>query len=711
MANNGLSAAALILAAGHSGGGSGTTDYTALSNKPQIESVSLVGNKTAADLGLQKTLTAGDAIDITNNEIDVKYGSGLWINPDNNNSLELNNGNGIIFNQEGEAVILPDAFIDHSTITTNNGQIALNIPTSDSIVYHEEPSNMHDLSAYGETWVTISQNQYNISEGSTSLVTGWFDAQGSGQQIPNMCNLNFQDNGQGSYVAQFPDPWPLKKIKYVFVPDGQEPRGIYVQLKAACPAPQGNYDFTQTKFFTLNKLGSGKLIAFGGYVLPLDGTVTTYNTEEGVKVGFNYDGVTLDENQSHEIYVTNPVPSYNQGDANKVLAVNAEGTGTEWANAGGGSSYTFTNGLTESSGTVSWNLNDRIAAGNSTALKIGNNINKMNCAGAGNVIMGHASAYSYNPLQISGGSGNLVNGYGGSDCSIQTAMLNGYYPNGAHAEGYAAYDWAIQANANGAHAEGYADKSGSSGTGSLSANGKGSHAEGYCTQAISNYQHAAGKFNVADSSGTGTYAYIIGNGTDTNARSNAFTVDWSGNVVAAGTVTPTGADYCEYFEFEDGNPEDEDRMGMLVTLKQGKIVFANESDDILGITTGTKGVIGDAEEMNWSGKYVKDELGRYVYEDYDVVHEEGTENEWVEHIHTKKVSPDFDPTQTYIPRSQRQEWYPVGLLGKIYVKYSGQLAADDYITANDGIAIKSNVNTNIKVLEIVNDHIARVLLK
>ena len=38
-------------------GGGGTTDYTALTNKPQINSVELTGNKTSADLGLQP---AGD---------------------------------------------------------------------------------------------------------------------------------------------------------------------------------------------------------------------------------------------------------------------------------------------------------------------------------------------------------------------------------------------------------------------------------------------------------------------------------------------------------------------------------------------------------------------------------------------------------------------------------------------------------------------------
>lgn len=40
------------------GGGSGTTNYTALTNKPQINGVELSGNKTAADLGLESGATS-----------------------------------------------------------------------------------------------------------------------------------------------------------------------------------------------------------------------------------------------------------------------------------------------------------------------------------------------------------------------------------------------------------------------------------------------------------------------------------------------------------------------------------------------------------------------------------------------------------------------------------------------------------------------------
>ena len=47
-------------------GGSGTSDYTDLTNKPSINSVELSGNKTSANLGLQDTLVSGTNIKTVN---------------------------------------------------------------------------------------------------------------------------------------------------------------------------------------------------------------------------------------------------------------------------------------------------------------------------------------------------------------------------------------------------------------------------------------------------------------------------------------------------------------------------------------------------------------------------------------------------------------------------------------------------------------------
>lgn len=66
-------------------------------------------------------------------------------------------------------------------------------------------------------------------------------------------------------------------------------------------------------------------------------------------------------------------------------------------------------------------------------------------------------------------------------------------------------------------------------------NGYGSHAEGYRTIASGQYQHVGGKWNIEDTENK--YAFIIGNGTTNERRSNALTVDWNGNIETNGNIT------------------------------------------------------------------------------------------------------------------------------------------------------------------------------
>jgi hypothetical protein len=70
------------------------------------------------------------------------------------------------------------------------------------------------------------------------------------------------------------------------------------------------------------------------------------------------------------------------------------------------------------------------------------------------------------------------------------------------------------------------------------ANGGQTHAEGYYTIANGENQHAQGRFNIADEDDK--YAHIVGNGTNSDARSNAHTLDWSGNAWFAGNIKVGG---------------------------------------------------------------------------------------------------------------------------------------------------------------------------
>lgn len=81
----------------------------------------------------------------------------------------------------------------------------------------------------------------------------------------------------------------------------------------------------------------------------------------------------------------------------------------------------------------------------------------------------------------------------------------------SHAEGLGCY-----AGGEASHAEGYVTE----------ANGDYSHAQNYITKANYDYQTVIGQWN----SNQSDTAFEIGNGTDVTHLSNAFTVDWKGNV-------------------------------------------------------------------------------------------------------------------------------------------------------------------------------------
>lgn len=132
--------------------------------------------------------------------------------------------------------------------------------------------------------------------------------------------------------------------------------------------------------------------------------------------------------------------------------------------------------------------------------------------------------------------------------------------NESHAEGYRTTASGDYSHAEGgyttasrkySHAEGW----------DTTASGSASHAGGYRTIATGNNQTVIGKYNKATVSGSGTtqdpyvytdvgdYAFIIGNGSEntTANRSNAFTVDWNGNVdIALDTTAQSGIDYDIY---------------------------------------------------------------------------------------------------------------------------------------------------------------------
>lgn len=187
------------------------------------------------------------------------------------------------------------------------------------------------------------------------------------------------------------------------------------------------------------------------------------------------------------------------------------------------------------------------------------------------------------------------------------------------------------------------------------------------------------------------------------ASSNAgadpeFILDAVGNGSCDGAWTGGGADRAEAFEWVDGNPSNQDRAGIAVVLVNGKIREARRNETPLGVISYTYDSIGNAAPLSWVGKHDRDAFGRAIEEDFTLV-------EWMEDregeapekmsmaedavppgkripenaIRTpakrRRLAAGFDPTQKYIPRLERKEWDPVGILGICYVKDGQEVAA------------------------------------
>lgn len=319
-----------------------------------------------------------------------------------------------------------------------------------------------------------------------------------------------------------------------------------------------------------------------------------------------------------------------------------------------------------------------------------------------------------------GGSGEAsgdyshVEGFGGE-------ALGDY----SHAEGNN-----TKASGEGSHAEGV----------DTIASGKAAHAEGYGCKAQSLYVHAEGVGTIAQvrnihvqghynsnptaSSAAGTYgtAFVIGNGTNDSSRSNAFRVSYAGEPYSLSSLNTSGADYAEFFEWLDSNPDSEDRRGYFVTLDGDKIKIAEPGDYILGIISALPAVIGNGDE-DWKGKYILDDFGAFITEEFEYDMEEPVEivdeetgetkieTQIVKKTGTKyKENPDYDPSVPYIQREDRPEWDTVGMMGVLAVRDDGTCKVNGYCKVADG-GIATSADSGYRVIKRVSDNVVKVIFK
>jgi hypothetical protein len=151
-----------------------------------------------------------------------------------------------------------------------------------------------------------------------------------------------------------------------------------------------------------------------------------------------------------------------------------------------------------------------------------------------------------------------------------------------------------------------------------------------------------------------------------------------GNAYADGSWSGGGADYAEFFEWSDGNAAAEDRRGISVVLDGDKIREAVAGEEPIGAISGNPSVVGDADIQRWKGKYLRDDFGTYIQEDYEVEDEDG--NSVTQQ--RRKLNPAYDPDVEYVSRENRPEWDCVGLMGKLRIR-KGQVTGTRWIKMRD----------------------------
>jgi hypothetical protein len=203
----------------------------------------------------------------------------------------------------------------------------------------------------------------------------------------------------------------------------------------------------------------------------------------------------------------------------------------------------------------------------------------------------------------------------------------------------------------------------------------------------------------------------------------------TGQVYGVGAFNTSGADYSEYFEWNDLNLNNENRIGYFVSLVNGDKIEINNKN-IIGIISSSPSIIGDAQSEDWSEKYLKDEFGVKIIKKYnkyklkdifiwiddknniysklpnedDLLGDLYTENidnkEFIKSINEYILNPNYSKKENYIPREQRFEWSPVGLLGKLRVRTSEKITSNKVSADEHGMAING---TDYHVLKTIKE--------
>lgn len=266
-----------------------------------------------------------------------------------------------------------------------------------------------------------------------------------------------------------------------------------------------------------------------------------------LKAGTGTDSV----NNRHS--VASGTKSFAVGNNNTVSGENSFGTGASNTIKGSGTIASGTGNVAEnrSSNNILGGTSNTVSGTSNIVSGTSNNVSTDNAFASGkqNTVSGlHGAAFGLNNTAsgqyshaegrntIASGEASYAEGYqttASGKCSHAEGELSSASGISSHAEGLGSI-----ASGLCSHAEGEL----------TTASGWPSHAEGNTTIASHKCQHVFGEYNVKDpseavASARGNYIEIVGNGTGPNDKSNARTLDWSGNEWIKGNFKIGGNSY------------------------------------------------------------------------------------------------------------------------------------------------------------------------
>ena len=622
---------------GHGGSG-GATDYSDLTNKPSINNVTLVGNKTASDLGLA---TPSDIVQSDWNEVDT--GSKAYIDnkptlgtaaaKDSTNSVTQSSTDLI---ESGAVYTALQGKVNTTDVGAASGVAGLDangkVPSSqlpsyvDDVVegyYDSETDRFYEESTFetvitpveGKSWVDVATNKSYRWTGSVYVRVD------EGVQLGETSSTAYRgDRGKTAYDFSQSHPNVVGDVGvsgHVSIYNGDVTGRTYTSGEAAASAHTHDSRYlsssAQTDINNAVKITNVNQTISGNKAFENDVTVGTSSTPVSV-MGIASDVSNIKEvipstaTSSNKLATMEDIPSVPvvTGKADKVdnatdgnfagLDANGnltdsgkkasdftgksfDGTSQEWAALSAAQKAEYADGLV-----LIKNDTANAMLVDSTPTEGSNNLVKSGGVYAHRVVAGKQADTT---LGLCATAEGLNNQASGDYCHVE-GRLNLASGQASHAEGYTSI-----------------------------ARGDYSHAGGYWSLAQKKGQTVIGRLNeyeeYTESTDYGVYAFIIGNGTSNNARHNAFAVKWDGthemngdviigqhydsaqsqnvgsNLTVSGIITVNGSDYAEKFESIEDCP-----VGRFVTLDGERIRLAQPGDDyILGVTSENPAIVGD----------------------------------------------------------------------------------------------------------------------